>query len=61
MRFFKELSTSGVSRSIVVLASGNAFPDRLADIERKASKDYDVILVGSFSPKGFVSDSSQSG
>ena len=58
---FKELSTSGVTRSIVVLASGNKFPKRLADIESKASKDYDVIVVGSFSPKGFVSDFSQSG
>ena len=57
---FKELSSSGVSRSIVVLASGNLFPKRLDDIERKASKDYDVIIVGSFSPKGFVSASSQS-
>ena len=58
---FKELSTSGVTRSIVVTASGNDFPDRLDDIKSKASKDYDVIVVGSFSPKGFVSASSQSG
>ena len=58
---FKELSTSGVSRSIVVLSSGNLFLRRLDDIKRRASKDYDVILVGSFSPKGLVSDFSQSG
>ena len=58
---FKELSSSGVSRSIVVTASGNAFPYRLADIQSKASQDYDVIVVGSFSPKGLVSDFSQSG
>ena len=58
---FKELSSSGVSRSIVVTGSGNKFPKRLADIERKASKDYDLIIVGSFSPKGFVSTFSQSG
>ena len=58
---FKELSSSGVSRSIVVLGSGNDFPYRLADIQSKASQDYDVIVVGSFSPKGFVSDFSQSG
>ena len=58
---FKELSTSGVTRSIVVASSGNKFPNRLDDIKSKASKDYDVILVGSFSPKGFVSASSRSG
>ena len=57
---FKELSSSGVSRSIVVTISGNKFPQRLDDIKRKASKDYDVIVVGSFSPKGLVSASSQS-
>ena len=58
---FKELSTSGVTRSIVVTGSGNDFPKRLDDIESKASKDYDLIIVGSFSPKGFVSAFSQSG
>ena len=58
---FKELSSSGVSKSIVVTISGNRFPQRLDDIKRKASKDYDVIVVGSFSPKGLVSDFSQSG
>ena len=58
---FKELSTSGVTRSIVVTTSGNEFPKRLDDIKSKASKDYDLIIVGSFSPKGFVSASSQSG
>ena len=57
---FKELSSSGVSRSIVVLASGNNFPTKLDDIKRKASKDYDVILVGSFSPEGLASFFSQS-
>ena len=58
---FKELSTSGVTRSIVVVTSGNNFPERLDDIKSKASKDYDVIVVGSFSPKGLVSTFSQSG
>ena len=58
---FKELSTSGVTRSIVVTTSGNEFPERLGDIKSKASKDYDLIVVGSFSPKGFVSSFSQSG
>ena len=57
---FKELSSSS-SRSIVVVASGNDFPERLEDIKSKASKDYDLIVVGSFSPKGLVSASSQSG
>ena len=58
---FKELSTSGVSRSIVVTSSGNEFPKRLDDIKSKASKDYDLIVVGSFSPKGLVSTFSRSG
>ena len=58
---FKELSTSGVTRSIVVTISGNRVPFKLDDIKSKASKDYDLIVVGSFSPKGFVSDFSQSG
>ena len=58
---FKELSSSGVSKSIVVLTSGNNFPNRLDDLKSKASQDFDVILVGSFSPKGFVSEFSQSG
>ena len=59
---FKELSSSsGVSRTIVVASSGNNFPTRLDDIKRKASKDYDVILVGSFSPEGLASFFSESG
>ena len=58
---FRKLSSSGVSKSIVVSSSGNDFPNRLGDIKSKASQDFDVILVGSFSPKGFVSEFSQSG
>ncbi|MCZ0933127.1 MAG: S8/S53 family peptidase [Oligoflexia bacterium] len=57
---FKKLSSSGVSKSIVVSISHNNFPYRLEDIKSKASKDFDVILAGSFSPRGFVSKFSQS-
>ena len=42
-------------------SSGNGFPNRLDDKVNQASKDFDVILVGSFSPRGFVSNFSQSG
>ena len=58
---FNKLSSSGSSRSIVVVSSGNNFPDKLANIKSKASRDFDAIMVGSFSPRGFVSDFSQSG
>ena len=58
---FEKLSSSGVSNPIVVLAAGNHFPKRLDDMGSKASRDFDAILVGSFSPKGFVSGFSQSG
>ena len=47
--------------SIVVTASGNEFPYKLDDVKNKASKDFDVIIVGSLSPDGFVSDFSISG
>ena len=57
---FKNLSTAR-SQVITIGASGNAFPKRLDDMEKKASKDFDVILVGSLAPDGFVSDFSQSG
>ena len=60
-KVFQKLSSSGVSRSIVVVSSGNDFPKRLDNMENKASKNFDAILVGSFSPRGFVSDFSQSG
>ena len=57
---FKKLSSS-VSQSIIVTASGNDFPKELVeDIKNKASKDFDMIVVGSFSPLGFVSEFSQS-
>ena len=58
---FKKLSSSKISQSVVIVSSGNDFPIRLDDVEKKASKDFDIILVGSFSPHGFVSEFSQSG
>ena len=58
---FKKLSSAKISPPVIVVAAGNSFPKRLDDMEQQASRDFDVILVGSFSPKGFVSDFSQSG
>ena len=57
---FERLSSS-TSNTVVVLSSGNGFPSKLEDIKSKASKNYDVVLVGSFSPRGFVSEFSQAG
>ena len=57
---FEKLSSS-LSNTIVVTTSGNTFPYKLDDMKSKASKNYNAILVGSFSPSGFVSKFSQSG
>ena len=58
---FKRLSSSQTSHPIVVVPSGNDFPKRLDNMQNKASKNFDVIVVGSFAPDGFVSEFSQSG
>ena len=58
---FEKLSSAKISPSVVVVSAGNSFPERLEYIQEQASRDFDVILVGSFSPKGFVSWFSQSG
>ena len=48
--------------TIVVTASGNEFSKGILEsIKSKASKKFDAILVGSFSPKGFASNFSNSG
>ena len=48
--------------SIIVIAAGNDFKYLgLEHVQSKASKKFDAILVGSFSPEGFASDSSSSG
>ena len=57
---FEKLSSS-TSNTVIVSTSGNDFPLKLGDIKVKASKNYNVVLAGSFSPKGFVSEFSQSG
>ena len=57
---FERLSSS-TSNTIVVGSSGNDFPKKLDDMQNKASKSYDMVLVGSFSPRGFVSEFSQAG
>ena len=56
---FKELS----SQTVLVTASANYFPSipSLNSVKSKASKDFHAIIVGSFSPYGFVSDFSQEG
>ena len=43
--------------SVVVIAAGNDFPSELEKEQSQASKDFNAILVGSFSPEGFVSNS----
>ena len=58
---FQQLAFNKTSTPIIISISGNHFPNRLEDIKTQASKDFDVIVVGSFSPFGFVSDFSQSG
>ena len=58
---FKELSSSKISQPIIVTSSGNSFPKRLDDIKSKAAQDFSTIIVGGFSPSGFVTGSSQSG
>ena len=54
---FKELS----SQAVLVTTSGNKFPTPLYSLKSKASKDFNAIIVGSFSPYGFVSGFSQEG
>ena len=53
---FKSLSPP----SVVVTSTGNKFPSPIERQKRKASKDFDAVLVGSLSPSGFVSEFSQS-
>ena len=48
--------------SIIVKAAGNdSSYIGVENMQSRASRDFDAILVGSFSPKGFVSDFSNSG
>ena len=58
---FEKLSSAKISPPVVVVSAGNSFPDGLDDMKEQTSRDFDVILVGSLSPKGFVSWFSQSG
>ena len=45
--------------AVVVVAIGNEFPASTEAIQTKASKDFQVVLVGSFAPEGVVSHFSQ--
>ena len=54
---FKSLSPP----SIIVTASGNFYPRKLESIKDTASKNFDIIIVGSFSPEGSVSHFSEEG
>ena len=47
--------------SIIVFSAGNDHPKSITKIRAKASKDFDVIIVGSLSPEGIRSDFSQQG
>ena len=58
---FEKLSSAKISPPVVVVSAGNSFPDGLDDMKEQTSRNFDVIIVGSFSPKGFVSQFSQSG
>ena len=58
---FQKLASSKASKSIIVSTSGNDFPTAIDPVKNQASKNFDAILVGSFSPYGLVSKFSQSG
>ena len=47
--------------SVIVSAAGNSYPRRQAKMMSLASKDFDLIAVGSLAPDGFVSLFSVSG
>ena len=47
--------------AIIVTSAGNDFPFRSDSTKSKASQNFDAIIVGSFSPSGFVSKFSNSG
>ena len=49
--------------AVFVTAAGNEFPFETVDntLKDKASRNFDAIVVGSFSPNGFASDFSNSG
>ena len=46
--------------SIIVTSSGNKSPEEFLEFKAKASQDFNIIIVGSFSPFGVVSSFSQS-
>ena len=56
-RAFQALSP----QAVVVTAGGNDFPLTLSPIKSSASRDFHAVIVGSFSPWGFVSHFSQEG
>ena len=47
--------------SVLVVAAGNEYPIKLHMAKDRVSKDFHAVVVGSFSPKGFVSDFSREG
>ena len=57
---YKAIQTLPYS-SVIVSAAGNNYPDPLLHFKSKASKNLDIIIVGNFSSKGFVSSKSQEG
>ena len=59
-KVFESFSLS-LSNTLIIMSAGNKFPEKLSEIKTKASKNFNSILVGSFSPRGFVSSFSQSG
>ena len=47
--------------SIIVTAAGNFYPEPLLEFKSQSSRKLGAIVVGNFSSKGFVSDTSQEG
>jgi len=58
---FQQFSVAKTTKPIVVISAGNNFPSMVDDVKTQASKYLDVIIVGSLSPYGLVSDFSESG
>ncbi len=56
-RSFKSLSPP----SVIVTAAGNDHPKPVSELKERASRDYNMIVVGSLKPSGYKSGFSQEG
>ena len=48
-------------QAVIVIASGNSFPEEMNDNDRQLTREHNTLWAGSFSPDGFVSQFSQEG